>query len=74
MNAQLVIEHIEELALYPANIALSKDTGAECPVHVLERGVVAVLEMKGGMVSTLISSDRRPEEISLGINSPCLRE
>jgi len=36
-KAQLEIEHVEELALYPANIALAKYTGTHCPVYVFER-------------------------------------
>jgi hypothetical protein len=42
-DAQLKVEHIEELAFDASDVAFAKDTGAECPVLVLESGVIAVL-------------------------------
>jgi len=41
-DAQLEIEHVEEFALNPANIALAEYTGAYSPVHVLERRVIQI--------------------------------
>ena len=35
-DAQIEIEHVQELALDPANVALAKDSCAHSPVHVLE--------------------------------------
>ena len=43
-DAQLEVEDVEELALYPADIPLAEDTCAESPVYVLECGVIEVLE------------------------------
>lgn len=48
VDAKLVIEDIEELALYPTDVTLAEDTGAKCPVDVLECGVIAVLKAEGG--------------------------
>jgi hypothetical protein len=42
-DAQLEIEDVEKLALYPANVALAKHTSAHSPVHVLKRRVVQIL-------------------------------
>ena len=42
-ESELVVEDVEELALYPADVALAKDTCAERPVDVLQGRVVAVL-------------------------------
>ena len=43
-ESELVVEDVEELALYPADIPLAEDTSAESPVYVLECGVIEVLE------------------------------
>ena len=43
-DAEFEIEDVEELALYPADVALAEDPGAERPVDVLEGGVVQVLK------------------------------
>ena len=42
-DTEFKVENVEELAFYPADVALAEDPRAECPVHVLERGVVQVL-------------------------------
>ena len=34
-DAQLEIEHVQEFALDPADVALAKDSCAHSPVHVL---------------------------------------
>ena len=39
-NTQFEVEDVQELSLYPANITLAKDTGAESPVNVLKRGII----------------------------------
>ncbi len=46
-HGQLEIEHIEKLALDPANVTLSKYTRADGPVDVFQRGIVEILERKG---------------------------
>jgi hypothetical protein len=43
MHAELERQHLEELALDAGNVAFAEDAGAECPVGVLEGGVVEVL-------------------------------
>jgi hypothetical protein len=35
-DAQLEIEDVEKLALYPTDVTLAKHTSAHSPVHVLE--------------------------------------
>lgn len=47
VEGELVVEDIEELALDAADVALAEHAGAQRPVHVLQRRVVAVLN-KGG--------------------------
>lgn len=44
IEAELEVEYVKELALYPANVTLSENTGAESPVDILESGVIGVLE------------------------------
>lgn len=44
MEGELVVEHIEELALDAADVALAKHAGAQRPVHVLQRRVIAILK------------------------------
>jgi len=42
-DLQLKVEHIEVFTLDAADIALAKDTRAECPMNVLECGIVKIL-------------------------------
>lgn len=42
-DGELEVEDVEELTLDPADVALAKDPRAECPVDILEGGVVQVL-------------------------------
>lgn len=42
-DRELEIENIEKFAFNTANIALAEDTGAQSPVHVLERRVIKIL-------------------------------
>jgi len=46
MDSKLKVEHIQELPLDPAHIALAKDTGAHCPVNVFQCRVIAILVCK----------------------------
>ena len=43
-DGEFEVKDIEELAFYPADVALAEDPGAERPVDVLEGGVVQVLK------------------------------
>lgn len=43
-DAQLEIEDIEKLALYPTDVALAKHASAHSPVHVLKRRVIQILQ------------------------------
>ena len=43
MQGKLIVEDVQELPLYPAHVALSKYTGAQRPVDVLQRRVIAIL-------------------------------
>ena len=42
-DGKLEIEDIEELTLDAADVTLAKDASAECPVDILECGVIQVL-------------------------------
>ena len=73
-DAQLKVEHVQELALDAAHVALVEEAGAERPVHVLERGVVEVLcyviiilraWSEAGHRTYFIRADERSEEDSL---------
>ena len=59
---ELVVEHVEELPLDAAHVALAKDTGAERPVDVLQCGVIAVLERIGGSESATSARTGDEEE------------
>lgn len=71
-EAELVVEDVEELALDAPDIPLAEDTRAECPVDVLQRRVIAVLE-RGREVSVW---DRRegPEDTHLVSKYECSEE
>ena len=43
VHAEFVIEDVEELALDAADVALAEDAGAQCPMDVLQRRIVAIL-------------------------------
>lgn len=43
VEGKLIVEDVQELPLYPADVALAKHAGAQRPVNVLQRGVIAVL-------------------------------
>lgn len=55
VEGELIVEHIEEFALYPAYVAFAENACAERPVDVLECGVIAVL----------VSEDERSQEYTL---------
>lgn len=48
-DAQLKVEHVQEFALNPADVALAEDSCAHSPVHVLKRGVIEVLRSWSGV-------------------------
>jgi hypothetical protein len=48
--AQLKIKDVEKFALDAADIALAKDTSADCPVYVFERRIIQVLMIIGRSV------------------------
>lgn len=52
-DAEFEVEDVEELALYPADVALAEDARAQCPMHVLQCRVVGVLDEV-----MMISTDR----------------
>jgi hypothetical protein len=39
-DAKLKIENIKEFAFNTANVTLSENAGAECPMHIFESGVI----------------------------------
>lgn len=49
-DSEFEVEHVEELAFYPADVPLAEDARAERPVHILQCGIVGVLD--GDMIST----------------------
>ncbi|KAJ2957462.1 hypothetical protein NUW54_g14596 [Trametes sanguinea] len=55
-DTEFKVENVEELAFYPADVALAEDPRAKCPVHVLERGVVQTY---------LVGEDKCAEEDAL---------
>ena len=52
-DAEFEVEDVEELALYPADVALAEDARAQRPMHVLQCRVVGVLDEV-----MIISTDR----------------
>ena len=70
MEGKLVVEHIQELPLYPAHIALAKHTCAQRPVYVLQGRVVAVLY---GRKHSTVSVPYSVSDSRTGINEPCWR-
>ncbi len=45
-DAKLEVKDIQELAFYPSDIALAKDSSAKCPMNILECGVVKILSLR----------------------------
>ena len=75
-NGEFEVEDVEELTLDAADVTLAEDASAECPVDILECGVIQVLrrgtrkesgyESMTSMVSTyLVGEDECAEEDAL---------